>query len=429
VKEVKIGIIGFGTVGAGVASCLLENGDVIAKRTGIRPILARIADIDIERDRGIRIPSGVLTTDVAQLIRDVDVVVELVGGMGVAKTFILDALQNGKPVVTANKALLAEDGDELFAAAETSKADIYYEASVGGGIPIIKALREGLVGNRFRKIFGIFNGTCNYILTRMERERADFATVLADAQKLGYAEADPTLDIDGIDTAHKAAILASLAYGEWFGMEPIYVEGIRDIGEQDILFADELGYRIKLLGIIKLIENDVQIRVHPTLIPKNSLLAGISEVFNGVLVEGDYVGESLFYGRGAGRNATASAVVADLVDVCLNLKYGSHRRVPAFRLSPQYRHILAMEEIESRYYLRFQVLDKPGVIAKVASILGDEQISISSFIQKEGQSPDNVTMLILTHRASERSLNRAMEKINALGEVYRNVKRIRIEDI
>ena len=428
-KEIKVGIIGFGTVGAGVAANLLSNGDVIAKRTGINLVLSKIADIDIKSDRGVKVPKKILTTDAMDLIKEVDVVVELVGGTTIAKDFIMAALKLGKPVVTANKALLAKKGEELFAAAEKSKADIYYEASVAGGIPIIKALREGLVANRIQKIYGILNGTCNYILTRMEREGLDFEPILKDAQALGYAEAEPSLDIDGFDTAHKAAILASLAYGEWFGLDPIHIEGIRDISLTDLRFADELGYRIKLLAIIKQVKEDVQIRVHPTLIPKNTLLAGISEVFNGVMVNGDYVGDSLYYGRGAGRNATASAVVADLVDVALNLKFGSHRRIPAFRIGRQYRHILPMNEIETRYYMRFQVKDKPGVIAAVSKILGDKGISISSIIQREGQSEDNVSLLILTHLAIEKQVKDAIAGIEKLKAVCDKVKLLRIEDI
>jgi homoserine dehydrogenase len=332
-------------------------------------------------------------------------------------------------VVTANKALLAKKGEELFAAAEKSKADIYYEASVAGGIPIIKVLREGLAANRIQKIYGILNGTCNYILTRMEREGLDFEPILKDAQALGYAEAEPSLDIDGFDTAHKAAILASLAYGEWFGLDPIHIEGIRDISLTDLRFADELGYRIKLLAIIKQVKEDVQIRVHPTLIPKNTLLAGIAEVFNGVMVNGDYVGDALFYGRGAGRNATASAVVADLIDVALNLKFGSHRRIPAFRIGRQYRHILPMDEVETRYYMRLQVKDKPGVIAAVAKILGEKGISISSIIQREGQSENNVSLLILTHLAIEKQVKEAITGIEKLKAVCDKVKLLRIEDI
>ncbi|OGV47855.1 MAG: homoserine dehydrogenase [Lentisphaerae bacterium GWF2_44_16] len=428
-KEVKVGIIGFGTVGSGVAECLLKNGDVIAKRSGIKLVLARIADLDIEKDRGVKIPENVLTKDTKQLIKDVDVVVELIGGTTLAKDLILEALRLGKPVVTANKALLAEKGEELFAAAEKSEADIYYEASVAGGIPIIKALREGLVGNRIEKIYGIMNGTCNYILTRMERENVDFALVLKDAQALGYAEAEPSLDIDGWDTAHKAAILASLAYGEWFGVKPIHVQGIRNISLADLRYADELGYRIKLLAVIKQIDGDVQIRVHPTLIPKKAMLAGISEVFNGVMVVGDTVGGTLFYGRGAGRQATASAVVADLVDVALNLKFGSHRRVPAFRIGPQFKNLIPMEEVESRYYLRLQVQDKPGVVAKIAGILGERKISISSIVQKEGQSEDNVSLLILSHLALEKSVSSAISEIEKMTEIRDKVKLIRIEDI
>ena len=428
-KEIKVGIIGFGTVGAGVAANLLSNGDVIAKRTGVKLVLSKIADIDITSDRGVKVPKKILTTDARALIKEVDVVVELVGGTTIAKDFILEALRQGKPVVTANKALLAKKGEELFAAAEKSKADIYYEASVAGGIPIIKVLREGLAANRIQKIYGILNGTCNYILTRMEREGLDFEPILKDAQALGYAEAEPSLDIDGFDTAHKAAILASLAYGEWFGLDPIHIEGIRDISLVDLRFADELGYRIKLLAIIKQVKEDVQIRVHPTLIPKSALLAGISEVFNGVMVNGDYVGDALFYGRGAGRNATASAVVADLVDVALNLKFGSHRRIPAFRIGRQYRHILPMEEIETRYYMRLQVKDKPGVIAAVAKILGDKSISISSFVQREGQSEENVSLLILTHLAKEKQIREAIAGIEKLKAVCDKVKLLRIEDI
>jgi homoserine dehydrogenase len=430
VKELKIGIMGFGTVGAGVASCLLKNSDVIARRSGIMPVLAKIADLDIERDRGIKLNKGVLTTDVHQLIKDVDVVVELIGGTTVAKDLIIEALNAGKPVVTANKALLAEKGEEIFAAAEKSKADIYYEASVAGGIPIIKSLREGFVGNRINRIYGILNGTCNYILTRMEREKENFGTVLKDAQRMGYAEANPALDIDGIDTAHKAAILASLAYGEWFGMDPIYVEGIREISLADIRYVDELGYRIKLLSIIKQETNeDVQIRVHPTLVPKRSLIAGINDVFNGVAVSGDYVGDTLFYGRGAGRDATASAVVADLLDVGLNLKFGSHRRVPAFRIGPQFRKLIPMESIKSRYYLRIQVLDKPGTLGKIANILGSHDISISSVMQREGQSKNNVALIILTHQAVEGQARAAFREIEALPETKEKMNTIRIEDI
>ena len=429
-KDYKVGILGFGTVGAGVADCLLNNAEVIARRTGVKPVLAGIADLDIETDRGVKVPRELLTTDASELIHRVDVVVELIGGTTVAKKFILQALNEGKSVVTANKALLAEHGEELFAAAEKNHADLYYEASVGGGIPIIKSLREGFAGNRISRIYGILNGTCNYILTRMEREEIDFAPVLKDAQQLGYAEANPSLDIDGFDTAHKAAILAALAYGKWFGMDPIYVQGIRDVSLADIKFAGELGYKIKLLAILK--QNgsgEVEIRVHPTMIPKRTQLAMIDEVFNGVLVTGDYVGDTLFYGRGAGRSATASAVVSDIVDIGLNLANQATRRISSFREGPQFSSVVKMDDVKSRYYLRIQVLDMPGVLAKAARILGENGISISSLVQQEGQSQNNVSLLIITHQTLEQHIKSAIRQINALTEVRDTVKLIRIEDI
>ena len=429
-KELSVGIIGFGTVGAGVADILLTNGEVIAKRTGVKLNLKRIADLDITTDRGIKVPEGVLTTDAAVAIRECDIIVELVGGTTVAKKFILDALHAGKPVVTANKALLAQFGEELFAAAEASNVDMGYEASVAGGIPIIKALREGLAANRINRIYGIMNGTCNYILTRMEREGADFQSVLKDAQKLGYAEANPGLDIDGFDTAHKTSILASLAYGKWFGMDHVHVEGIRDLELCDLRYADELGYRIKLLGIIKNDAGAVQMRVHPTLVPKEALLAEIMDVFNGVLVDGDFVDKTIFYGRGAGRRATASAVVADLIDVALNIASGSVRRIPAFRPGEQFERVLPMDEVESRYYLRLQVKDCPGVIASITQILAGHSISISSLIQHESnRTGDTVALVILTHPAQEKSVKAALAGIGALPVNQAPVKVLRIEDI
>ena len=429
-KEYKVGILGFGTVGAGVADCLLNNAEVIAKRTGVKPVLAGIADLDIKTDRGVKVPQSILTTDASELIHRVDVVVELIGGTTVAKKFILQALNEGKSVVTANKALLAEYGAELFAAAEKNNVDLYYEASVGGGIPIIKSLREGFAGNRISRIYGILNGTCNYILTRMEREEIDFAPVLKDAQQLGYAEANPSLDIDGFDTAHKAALLAALAYGKWFGMDPIYVQGIRDVSLADIKFAGELGYKIKLLAILKQdSQKNVEVRVHPTMIPKRTQLAMIDEVFNGVMVTGDYVGDTLFYGRGAGRNATASAVVSDIVDIGLNLANKTPRRISSFREGPQFKDVVKMDDVKSRYYLRIQVLDMPGVLAKVTRILGENDISISSLVQREGQSQNNVSLLIITHQTLEKHIKSAISQINALPEVRDTAKLIRIEDI
>ncbi len=429
-KEYKVGILGFGTVGAGVAENLLKNKDVIAKRAGVVPVLSGIADLDITTDRGVEVPEGILTTDAAKVIADSDIVVELIGGTTVAKKFILEALKAGKSVVTANKALLAHYGEELFAAAQESGADIFYEASVAGGIPIIKALREGLVSNKINKVFGILNGTCNYILTRMEREGANFADVLADAQKLGYAEANPSLDIDGFDTAHKTAILAALAYGKWFGIEAVYVEGIRDLEVADILCADELGYRIKLLGIIKNENGAVQMRVHPTLIPKTALLANIHEVFNGVLVEGDTVGQTLFYGRGAGRQATASAVVADITDAAINLANDCRQRIKGFSAGEQFDKKISEDSVVSRYYLRLEVKDCPGVIAQVTQILASRSISISSLIQHETRDAKGaVSLVLLTHPAKEKEVRSALAEIAVLSVNSSPVKLLRIEDI
>ena len=428
-KELGIGIVGFGTVGAGVADCLIKNGEVIAKRTGVKPVIRKIADLDIVRDRGVKVPREVLTTDAMEAIETCEVIVELVGGTTFAKTIILEALKRGKPVVTANKALLAKYGEELFAEAEKSGTDIFYEASVGGGIPIIKSLREGLVGNRINRIYGILNGTCNYILTRMERDQADFKEVLADAQKLGYAEANPSLDIDGFDTAHKATIAASLAYGNWFGMDPVYVEGITEISLDEIKLTNELGYKIKLLAIIKQDNGNVEIRVHPTLIPNQSMLAKVDDVFNAVMVNGDFVGDTMFYGRGAGRNATASAVVADITDVCLNLTAGSSRRIPGFVAGNLYNKVVPIDNVKSRYYLSLQVADEPGVLARITNILAAWNISISSVVQKERKGEENVSLVILTHLCEEKSMKAAISEINALAEVRNNVKFIRIEDL
>ena len=426
-KEIKVSIIGFGTVGAGVADILVKNADLMAIRTGVKLKLEKIADLDIVRDRGVKVPEGVLTTDCNQAIAAADIVVELIGGTTFAKKVILDALNAGKSVVTANKALLAHHGAELFAAAEKNHVDLFYEASVGGGIPILKSLREGLAANRIGRICGILNGTCNYILTRMEREHAEFDAVLADAQKLGYAEANPSLDIDGFDTAHKTAILASLAYGQWFAADDVHVEGIRDLDSRDIANADELGYRVKLLGIIKNNDGAVEMRVHPTLVPKKAMLANISDVFNGVMVEGDMVGRTLFYGRGAGRAATASAVVADLVDIGRNILTGSVRRLPAFTEGKLFDRLASMEEIVSRYYLRFTVSDEPGVVASVSQILASHKINLASVIQPEN-STKCAELVVLTHPASEKSVTKALDEISVLPFNLSPVRKLRIEE-
>jgi homoserine dehydrogenase len=378
----------------------------------------------------VALPAGVLTQEVNRVLEDpaIEIVVELVGGTTVAKEFILRALRAGKAVVTANKALLAKFGGELFAAAEKGGADLYYEASVGGGIPIIKALREGLAANRFHAIIGILNGTCNYILTRMEQEGAPFAEVLKAAQAAGYAEANPALDVDGIDTAHKATILASLAFGEWFRLEQMHVEGIREVALQDIQYAATLGYRIKLLAIIREAGGQVQLRVHPALIPARSLLGTVDGVFNAVLVNGEPVGTTLYYGRGAGRDATASAVVADILDVGRNLAGGSRRRIPAFRHHRAFQDVLPASEIRSRYYLRFQVQDRPGVLALIAGVFGQHSISIASVTQKEAAAP-SVPIVILTHEAREADMQAALAELRGFEEVTEKPVLLRIEEL
>ncbi len=430
VNTLRVGIIGFGTVGSGVVECIQNNAELMAERTDIRPVVVRVADKDLDSDRGVTLDPGILVHDVSAVLEanDIDVVVELVGGTTVAKDFVLRALQAGKPVVTANKALLAEHGRELFAAAETAGTDLYYEASVAGGIPVIKAIREGLVANRITEIIGILNGTCNYILTRMEAEKAPFETILAEAQRLGYAEADPGLDVDGIDTAHKAVILAALGYGEWFGMSPCYVEGIRGIELQDIEYAKALGYRIKLLAVIKQQQQNVQIRVHPALVHCDTMIANVSDVFNAVWVRGDTVDGTLYYGRGAGREATASAVVADIMDIGLNLKRNAVSRISAFRAHKGYDRITRMEDVEVRYYLRLQAIDRPGVLAAISGILGDSNIGIASVTQHEVEQ-ESVPVVILTHKARERDLRSALIQVAALPEITDTPVFIRIEDM
>lgn len=429
-NTVNIGIIGFGTVGAGVAEAILKNGSLIAKRVGFTPVLKKIADLDITTDRGVELPAGILTTDAKAVADDpaIQIVVELVGGTTFAKDIILQALRNGKSVVTANKALLATAGEELFAAAEAHGADIGFEASVGGGIPCIKALREGLAANHIKEILGILNGTCNYILTRMETERADFDDVLAAAQAAGYAEANPALDVDGHDTAHKAAVLASLAFGKWFKAEDVYVQGIRSVTISDIEHAARLGYRIKLLAIVKEINSRIQLGVHPALVPVKSLLGNVSGVFNAVWINGDIVGNTMYYGRGAGRAATSSAVVADLIDIGLNLVNACPRRLPAFPVFTKYDGLMGSADIVSRFYVRLQIADRPGVLAKVSGVLGKHGISLASVTQKEVDQP-SVPMIILTHQAHEADIQAALAEIDLLDEVFEKPVLFRIEDV
>ncbi|MBN2301248.1 MAG: homoserine dehydrogenase [Lentisphaerae bacterium] len=432
-KEIGIGLLGFGTVGAGVVRGLQENGDVLAARLGVKPVLRGIADIDIKTDRGVSIDPAILTTDAGLVIDNpnIQIVIELIGGTSVAKDFIVRALERGKPVVTANKALLAGHGERIFGLACEKNVDIYFGASVGGGIPIVRALREGLIGNRIKSIIGILNGTCNYILTRMEQEHLHFEDVLQAAQAEGYAEADPSLDIDGLDTAHKATILASLAYGTMLPLDSVYVEGIRGISDADIEYAHDCGYRIKLLAVIKYRDDksrSIDVRVHPALVPLHHVLASVSGAYNAVMVRGDLSGDTLYYGRGAGREPTARAVIGDVADVVRNLVGNSPCRVPPIPAFGSKVSLCSMEDVETRYYLRLLLHDSPGVFARIASVLGAHGISIASILQKEGRVGEYVPIVIVTHNAFERDLNAALAEIGSMNVVGAETVRIRIQE-
>lgn len=429
-KEIGLGLLGFGTVGAGVVEGLQRNGDLIASRSGVRLVLRKIADLDLERDRGVAVDRSVLTTDAMAVIRDpsIHIIIELIGGVGIARELVTEALKMGKPVVTANKKLLAEYGASLFALADENKVDLRFEASVGGGIPIIQALREGLIANHIPNLYGILNGTCNYILTRMENEGSPFDEVLSDAQNLGFAEAEPSLDIDGHDTAHKAALLASLAYGFPFPLKSVHVEGIRGIASEDIVNAAEIGYRVKLLAIVKKHEKSVSVRVHPALVPRNHMIASVSGVFNAVMVSGDVVGDTLYYGRGAGRLPTASAVLSDVAAVASQLATQSHHHLPAFIPEGDKPAIEPVDAITCRYYLRLSVDDKPGVLARVAKILGDHRISIASMIQKDMPGEGAAEMVMMTHVALEKDCREALAEIDALDVIRAPTVRLRVED-
>ena len=438
---INVGIIGFGTVGTGTVRILLENKDVLKERLGFEINLRKIAVRDIVRDRGIKVPEGVLTTDVDAVLNDphIDIVVEVIGGIRPAKDFILKAINNGKHVVTANKALLATDGNEIFTAAQEAGIEIGFEASVAGGIPIIKVIREGLVANRIRAVYGIINGTSNYILTKMTDENVEFSVALKEAQDLGYAEADPTLDIEGIDSAHKLAILAYLSYGIPIPYKNIYTEGISKISSQDIDFASELGYKVKLLAIAKATppsppyqggENggvEVELRVHPTMIPKDYLISKVDGPFNAVYVEGDATGSTLYYGRGAGAMPTGSAVVSDIVDIARDIKKNATGRIPVMVKTIRDVRIKKIDDVISMYYFRFSALDKPGVLSKISGILGNYNISIASMIQKGRRVGEAVPLVVLTHEAKEKDVRQAIEEIDHLPVVMDKTVFIRVE--
>jgi homoserine dehydrogenase len=429
-NKVGIGLIGLGTVGSGVVELLNTNGDKIASRLGLRLELVKVAEINPDRVKQTGISPAIWTKDAESVIRDpsVQIVVELIGGTGIAREIIMQSLRLRKPVVTANKALLAEYGDEIFRTANENKTDIYFSASAGGGIPLIRALRDGLIANRIESIYGILNGTCNYILTEMQSKHMQFAEALKEAQKCGYAEADPSLDVDGIDTAHKALILASLAYGHTFPMSKVYVEGIRNLSEIDLEYVEKLGYRIKLLAIIKRVNSEIELRIHPSLIRINHVLASVNGVFNAVLVHSDFAGESLFYGPGAGKKPTASTVIADIADVARNITSGVSRKIPLNNSSSKTYNIRDINEVNCRQYLRFTVMDRPGVFAKIASVLSAHGISISAALQQEAQEETHVSILLLTHEAKEKDVKDAIDEVDKLNITTQKTVRLRIED-
>lgn len=428
-KPVKVGICGLGTVGGGTFNVLKRNAEEIARRAGRKIIVEEVGARDTNPDCDTK--GTQITNDIFAVAKnpEIDVVVELIGGYDVAKELVLTAIEHGKHVVTANKALIAVHGNEIFEAAQKKNVMVAFEASVAGGIPIIKAIREGLSANKINWLAGIINGTGNFIMTEMRDKGRAFEDVLAEAQELGYAEADPTFDVEGIDAAHKLTILASLAFGVPLQFEKAFTEGISKITREDVQYAEELGYRIKHLGITRRTDNGVELRVHPTLIPESALIANVNGVMNAVLVDGDAVGQTLYYGAGAGAEPTASAVVADIVDVVRTLTADRDNRVPHLAFQPTELSdapILPIEQTESAYYLRMNAQEKPGVLAKISSILGEQDINIEAIIQKE-TTEDQVPVIILTQSVLEQKVNDAIAQIEALDEINGSVTRIRAE--
>ena len=434
-KPINVGLLGIGTVGGGTWDVLSRNAGEIRRRAGRAIRISRVADRDQKKARKLVGGRARVSGNAWEVVRapDVDIVVELIGGTGIARDLVLEAIAHGKHVVTANKALLAKHGNRIFAAAHKKGVMVAFEASVGGGIPIIKALREGLAANRIEWIAGIINGTSNFILSEMRDRGAPFATVLAEAQAKGYAEADPTFDIEGVDAAHKLTILSALAFGIPMQFARAYTEGISRLTQADIGYAEELGYRIKLLGITRRAKRGIELRVHPTLVPARRLIANVEGVMNAILVKGDAVGATLYYGAGAGSLPTASAVVADLVDVTRLITADPEHRVPhlAFQHDQMSDEpILPIGEVETSYYLRMRVLDRPGVLARITRILADSRISIGAMVQKEpGAGEQRVDIVMLTHRAVEKNVDAAMARIERLPTVVGRVTRIRLEEL
>ncbi|MBN9698562.1 MAG: homoserine dehydrogenase [Zoogloea sp.] len=434
-KPINVGLLGIGTVGGGTFTVLKRNEEEITRRAG-RPIrITAVADKNLDLAKSVTGGDVRLTDDAFSVVTDpeIDIVVELIGGYGIAKELVLKAIENGKHVVTANKALLAVHGNEIFAAAQKKGVMVAFEAAVAGGIPIIKALREGLSANRIQWIAGIINGTTNFILSEMRDKGLPFADVLKEAQRLGYAEADPTFDIEGVDAAHKATLMASIAFGVPVQFDKAYVEGITKLEAADIKYAEQLGYRIKLLGIARRRPQGIELRVHPTLIPEKRLIANVEGAMNAVLVQGDAVGATLYYGKGAGAEPTASAVIADLVDVTRLHTADPEHRVPHLAFQPDQIaevRVLPIDEVETSYYLRLRVLDKPGVLADITRILADQSISIDAMLQREPEEGESQTdIIILTHLTIEGNVDTAIAKIESLDSVTGQVTRLRLENL
>jgi homoserine dehydrogenase len=432
-KEIRVGLIGWGTVGSGVIKILQDNGALIERRLGSKIVLKGVADIDLETERSVEVNPELLTERADEVIEnpEIDVVLELIGGVEPARSYIVEALKRGKHVVTANKALLATHLDELCGVAQQHNSDLNFEAAVGGGIPIVRALKEGFVAERIDAIFGILNGTSNYILSTMSNEGGEFNVVLRQAQEKGYAEMNPSLDIDGIDAAHKLAILMRLAFGAKFQFEDIFIEGISDITPLDIEFGREFGYTIKLLAIAKAVGKTIEARVHPTMLPSGHLLSTVDGVFNAIYLKGNAVGETLFYGQGAGMMPTGSAVVGDLIELGRNILKDTGERVPTLSFQPasiKGMKVKDIEDIVRPYYMRFSAVDQPGVLSRISGVLGKNDISIASVIQKGRQVSGAVPVVMMTHEARERNVRRALREIDGMDVILDRTMLIRVED-
>ena len=435
-RRVNLGIIGLGTVGTGVLELLQNNDTIIKQKVGTEVCVRALCDKDPERlrlVRGKKVGDAILTKDFNQILNnpEIDIVIELIGGYEPARRIVLACLERGKHVVTANKALLAKHWAEIFSRAQENKLLVYFEASVGAGIPVIQALNEGLSANKIKAILGILNGTTNYILTKMSKEEIDFRSALAQAKKAGFAEMDPSIDLEGIDTLHKLAILGSIAFGAQLNLEDVYCEGITHVAQEDIKYGrSEFGYVLKLLAILKVISGRIDVRVHPTFIPEEHLLTSVDDEYNAVYITGDAVGETMFYGKGAGQMPAASAVVSDIIYLSRNVYNNIAGRVPYVLCDPKKKlDLLDINEVETKYYIRFTAVDRPGVLSKISGILGKNGVSIASVFQKEGASPRAVPIIMVTHRAREGDIRKALTEIDRLTVLRKKSRFIRIEEV